>query len=417
MPPLSIVAVAFALSPSQAPPAVPAADPCSCLARAAAPCEAYWRADHAFVGRVESIRSVGSSRLVAFTVLDGIRGVRSSAVEVATGRPGHRCSLSFRRGAEYIVYAMSDPSTGALTTDACSRTRPLDDAGADLEYVRSIRDRSAGSGSVSGRVVVERRDLSGRVLSGAAPLAGVPVRVSKDGVDEVVSTNLAGDFAAPSRGAGRYSIAIELSSSHYADVKAQVVELRDARACGAVTFAAAADGRVTGRVVAADGAAVHGLTVEIATTNQRQRRRTITDRDGRYELVRVPPGRFVLRAGERSPVVGAVVTAGGSTALDDVRLPAGLRYVPLTGFVVTSDGTAAEGARVYLKAPGEGARILSAPVTVDFLGRFTVAGLAGADYRVFAELVRDRRLEASDERDVRAAAGLAPVRLVVRRRY
>ena len=89
----------------------------------------------------------------------------------------------------------------------------------------------------------------------------------------------------------------------------------------------------------------------------------------------------------------------------------------LTGFVVTSDGTAAEGARVYLKAPGEGARILSEPATVDFLGRFTVAGLAGADYRVFAELVRDRRVEASDEREVRATAGLAPVRLIVRRRY
>ena len=351
------------------------------------------------------------------SVLDGIRGVRSSAVEVSTGPAGQGCSLSFHRGAEYIVYASSDPSTGALTTNGCSRTRPLDDAGADLEYVRSIRDRSAGNGSVAGRVVVERRDLSGRVVSAGAPLAGVAVRVTKDGVDEVVSTNLAGDFATQSRGAGRYDIAIDLPSVYYADVTTQAVELKDARACGAVTFSAADNGRVIGRVVAADGAAVHGLTVEIATTNQRQRRRTITDRDGRYEIARLPPGRFLVRAGERSPVLRAAVDAGGSTALGDLRLPAGIRYVSLTGFVVTSDGTAAEGARVYLKAPGEGARILSEPATVDFLGRFTVAGVAGADYRVFAELVRDRRVEASDEREVRATAGLAPVRLIVRRRY
>ena len=114
----------------------PPSSDCSCLTAVPAPCGAYWRADRVFVGRVESIRRVGSSRLVAFTVLDGIRGVRSSAVEVSTGPAGQPCSLSFHRGAEYIVYASSDPSTGALTTNACSRTRPLDDAGADLDYVR-----------------------------------------------------------------------------------------------------------------------------------------------------------------------------------------------------------------------------------------------------------------------------------------
>jgi hypothetical protein len=127
-----------------------------------------------FVGRVESIRRIGSGRLVAFSVLDGIRGVKSSAVEVATGPTGEGCSLAFRRGAEYIVYASSDPSTGALATGACSRTRLLDDAGADLEYVRSIRDRSAGNGSVTGRVVVERRDRL------QAPVASAPVDGSDD---------------------------------------------------------------------------------------------------------------------------------------------------------------------------------------------------------------------------------------------
>ena len=118
MSPLSIVVVAL-LSLVQAPASAPADKRCACLAPVLAPCGAYWRADRVFVGRVESIRRIGSSRLVAFSVLDGIRGVKSSAVEVATGPAGEGCSLAFRRGAEYIVYASSDPATGALATCAC----------------------------------------------------------------------------------------------------------------------------------------------------------------------------------------------------------------------------------------------------------------------------------------------------------
>ena len=73
------------------------------------------------------------------------------------------------------------------------------------------------------------------------------------------------------------------------------------------------------------------------------------------------------------------VGPGEAIALDDLRLAATVNYVALSGFVLDADGTPAEGARVFLKGTGEEARILTEPATVDFLGRFVIAGLADTD--------------------------------------
>ncbi len=72
---------------------------------AAAPCVSYWAAGAVFVGRVEAIRRVGTSRVATFAVLEGFAGVRESTIEVTTGPVGQRCSFSFAVGKEYIVYA------------------------------------------------------------------------------------------------------------------------------------------------------------------------------------------------------------------------------------------------------------------------------------------------------------------------
>lgn len=397
-----------------------APDFCSCTRPRAMPCAAYWNADRVFVGRVESIRRTGSQRQVVFAVSEGIRGVRSSTVDVVTPAAGGPCSISFRTGGEYIVYAASDAATATLRVDACSRTRPLDDAGGDLEYVRSVRDRAAPAGTISGRVVIERRDLSGRVLSEAGVLSGARVRIAKDGPEntaEVVETDVAGSFAAANRGPGVYSVSLDVPPAYYADVFQRVVRMDDVRACGEVTLAIAANGRVAGRVVDSGGKPVVGLTVQLATANGGQRQRTVTDRTGAYAFSRLPAGRFAIRAGTRSPILRVAVGAGQSHEAGDLMLPPSARYVPITGFVLTSDGQPAEGARVFLKGADRESRIETEPAVADFLGRFTIAAAENAEHRLFAELTRARRVEASDEQVVLAAPGQPPLQLVVRRRY
>ncbi len=95
--------------------------------------------------------------------------------------------------------------------------------------------------------------------------------------------------------------------------------------------------------------------------------------------------------------------------------------MPIAGVVFDAEGVPAEGARVFLKGVAENERIVSGPVTADFMGRFVIAARAGVDYRLFAERPRlDGRTSRVDSADVlrlTAADGLKPVRLTLKRRY
>ncbi len=336
------------------------------------------------------------------------------------------------------MYASRSGEAGALVVSSCARTRPVEDAAADLAYARSVSDGTAPSGRITGQVLLGRRDLSGKTLSVAEPIPGVIVRISREGFTDTIATNEAGDFEVEGRGAGAYNVSVDVPDGYYADVPSTVVDLRDARGCADASVTLYSNGVLSGRVIDASGRPVPGLTVEIAQTTLRERKRVITDRDGRYVLTRLPSGRFLVGIntvpshgnGTRQPRVfhpgvEAIVSAsrvaiaeGQRVMLDDLRIPSHIAYVPVSGFVRDADGTPAEGARVYLRGAAEGDRILTEPAIVDFLGRFVIAGLAGANYEIFAE--RSRAVGGTDSTDpVRLTAGdkMSPVRLVIRRRY
>jgi carboxypeptidase family protein len=96
-------------------------------------------------------------------------------------------------------------------------------------------------------------------------------------------------------------------------------------------------------------------------------------------------------------------------------------YVPLTGVVLDADGAFAAGARVFLKGGGARTFILAEPVVTDVSGRFTIAGLSGREYRLFAERIQSsdgkRRLENSEEVEITAQQGLPPARLRLKPAY
>ena len=412
-----------------------------CCAQVQSPCAGYWNAAAVFVGRVEAVKRTGTSRLVSFAVLEGFRGVTSSTIEVATGPAGQRCSLSVKIGHEYVVYA-DRPDGGGLTTGRCSRSRDVEDAGADLAYARDLKQGSALPGHISGRVLVAPRDLAGKSTGVRTPVPDITVTVTRDGVADTVVTDRAGDFRVESSSPGTYGVSIDVPERFYSDDPLTTVTLRDPRSCAEIAAVLLDNGRVAGRVVDAIGRPIAGLTIELGPAGKEQGgRRAVTDRDGRYALARIPSGRFVLSVpagpsratGGRPPRVFhpgvetlAVATrvalaAGERVNLGDFRIPAQQKYVAVSGVVFDADGTPAEGARVYLKGVGEDDRIVSEPVVVDFMGRFVIVARAGSDYRLFAERTRlgsrSSRVDSTDQMPLAAVDGLKPVRLTLERRY
>ena len=404
-----------------------------------------------FVGRIETIKRVGTTRLVSFTVLDGLRGVTASTLEVSTEPAGQRCSLPFKIGHEYIVYATRSEG-GALTTSRCLRTRDVEEAGADLAYARDVKQGSAAAGEITGRVMVAPIDLTGKATGPPMPLPDIAVTVARDGVAESLATNRAGDFRVESRGPGTYRVSVMVPERFYSDVPSSLVTLGDQRSCAHVVQALHDNGQLTGRVIDASGRPIAGLTIELDTAGSlsmtadswRRRgggRRTVTDRGGRYTLGRIPAGRFVvsvppaparttggglLRVFHPGVALASAATrvtlaAGERKDIADFRIPADQRYVAVSGVVFDASGAPAEGARVFLKGVGEGDRIVSEPVAADFMGRFVIAAQQGFVYRIFAERAREAgrpsKVDSTDEVKLTAVEGLRPVRLTLERRY
>ena len=267
-----------------------------------------------------------------------------------------------------------------------------------------------------------------------------------DGQSTRVVTDAAGRFAAEGLAAGRYTASLELTDGLYAEGWPKTIELADARGCAEVRATVYTDGRVSGRVVDASGRPVAGLTVELTVPAGLdeplgpERLRDLTDSEGRYEIGHVPAGRFVVginterdregRALEPRSFHPGVASLNGATrvmlragervALPDFVLPRDVVFVAVSGLVLDPGGAPAPGARVYLK--GQSADyILSEPAVTDASGRFTLAAVAGQDYRLFAERSRDDgaggRVDSSEQIPFTASAAAPPFKLTLRRHY
>jgi carboxypeptidase family protein len=431
------------------------ASACECVATGQA-CSDYWKASAVFLGRVDSVTRDAAKpgartwplKRVVFTVIESYRGVTTTSVRVETGAGGGDCGYPFQEGRTYLVYAASRDGGGVLTTSICSRTRPAEDADADVGYARAV---ASGHGPVSrivGDIRKGTRTLGGPSNPDGEPLAGVEVRFQRDGVLTArATTDEHGSFVLEGLPPGRYAVSLALEDHYYADLFSRVVELPAPQSCAAVDAAVYSNGRVAGRVVDAAGRPVAGLTVDLATAagidrpSTPDRVRALTDRSGRYELTRVPPGRFVvgintqrdrnggfpqprvLFPGVDLPARASRITveAGERIELPDFVLPPALSYVAIQGLVTDADGAPAVGARVFLKGPAEMDYILSEAVLTGADGAFVLAALSGREYRVFAERTRDDDengpVDSSEQALVTAMTGAPPLTLKLRRRY
>lgn len=436
------------------------AEACTCVMKSeiCGAASEYWRTAAVFLGRVEAIERPAAksapryllSRRVRLRVVEAFRGTPAPGADVIvlTGSGGGDCGYPFKAGEEYLVYASRRSDADELSTGICSRTKAAVQAAADLEYARAAAGGRAPGGRVTGSVRVHMRDLArSRRRVRPVPLAGVTVLLTQNGAALRAETNAQGHYAIESPAPGRYVLSAELPDGYYASESGQTVEVADSRACVESDLTVMHDGRVTGRVIDPAGRAVPGLTVELtlaAALDDRfnsERIQALTRSDGTFELTRVPPGKFLVGINTRRDADGGfdpprvlypgvedvaeartvAVPAGGRVALDDFVLPSDVEYVRVEGIVLAPDGSPASGVRVFVKHDSEKSYIMSEPAMTDPSGRFVVALLAGATWRLVAERSGGEdgawRTESSDAIRVTPQPDSPPVRVQLRRRH
>lgn len=400
--------------------AVPQAEACSCREQGP-PCEAYWTTEIIFRGRAESTGRPADRKAdprqhvtTRFTVLEPFKGVGGATVDVRTPTGPASCALRFSKGREYVVHASR--VSGVIATSSCSRTRRIERAAEDLAFARSIAAGGVPLGRISGRVLLQSRELWTRGYR-TRPMRDVRVLITRGDLDLELLTDRAGAFVATGLDAGAYWVALlDLPGRFRVEVDRAPVELRDGRGCAEINAHVYPDGRVLGRVIDSTGKPVRGLTVDLTVRTDSDRAssrgspdrlQAVTGDDGSYELTEVPPGRFVvgintLEYGTTSrdarvfypgvlrPADAALVDvpAGARVKLQDFVVPESVRFVEIAGVIVDTSRVPVEGARVYLRGSRERDFILTAPVVTDLNGRFTIAGLLDQEYLLFAERPR-----------------------------
>lgn len=143
---VSLLLVAFVVKEAHA---------CSCVASSLE--EQLQRADAVFSGEVVNVEedystspSGGPPLLgpVTFKVEESWKGVSKEPVVVhGYGEGGGDCSIQFREGKQYLVYAQRSgrDGDGPLQTGICSGTKPLAVAREDLEALASMGSTVSGS--------------------------------------------------------------------------------------------------------------------------------------------------------------------------------------------------------------------------------------------------------------------------------
>src|SRR5215471_8706753 len=122
------------------------------------------------------------------------------------------CGFHFQVGETYLVYGDSDEESDVITTDACSRTRRLSDAGEDLTYLYYWKNSGDEAARLEGFVTVDPLYLktwnpshyTGRI-AGAVP--GMVVQLKAADRTRYAESDEYGRFVFDGLGAGVYTLA------------------------------------------------------------------------------------------------------------------------------------------------------------------------------------------------------------------
>jgi len=137
---------------------------CDCI-EPPPPCQEAPRADAVFLGRVLKL----DDGKIEFSAERCFKGVSVGKIE-AIGMPG--CSPTLKADRTYVVYAMHMES-GVLAVSSCSRTRSIEAAAEDLEFLDEFATQSAPT-RISGTVRYRPDDKQDRG-DNRPPLPGVKV--------------------------------------------------------------------------------------------------------------------------------------------------------------------------------------------------------------------------------------------------
>jgi hypothetical protein len=276
---------------------------CSC-ARILPACEEAWKSDAVFVGTVahrDPITIFGfplawpfpTERRVTFVVKERFSGATDNTIEVRTGMGCCDCSIDFRRGRDYLVYAYRNPVNRVLYTGTCTRSRQVENAASDLAFLRSLAS-SAPPARVYGFITGSVWDIRFGEKA-TEPFAGVPLHLKSDTREWRTSTDAIGAYDFPGLPAGTFSLFADLSRK-LGGGEPRTVSIHE-HGCSQQILLAVEQGQLSGRILEDGGQETRTFVSLVPIVDNGSSGKAVAGfsaEDGAFTITHVAPGDYLL---------------------------------------------------------------------------------------------------------------------------
>jgi len=227
---------------------------------------------------------------VTLSVSERFRGAAGDTLVIRTGLGD--CRYPFEVGHEYLVFG--NKRQGEVTVTTCSATQPAKIAVARIEQLRALRDGTALP-DVYGFVGTHplRSDEAG--WEQVQPMLGLIVTARSDTAEYRTQTADDGMYRFRGLPRGRYKLGVAAPPGRLA-LWGGGAEYpgTDAGLPCAMNFEVFWDGRISGTIVSRDGQPAPGTITALYAGPEPAQLFGAQVKDGRFEMVRLPPGRYRL---------------------------------------------------------------------------------------------------------------------------
>jgi hypothetical protein len=244
-----------------------------------------------FVGSVVSVKEVTDTDRRLQLMPEEVFFGNSDGLLTANTSQG-ACLGEFQAGDKWLFYLQRDPKTKALLLSYGSPTRPIAEAQKEIPLLRRLTQMN-DSGIIMGHVT---RPISNDNKSETSiPVADhkIIARQKASGREYAAFTDSDGTYEFEPLAPGSYHLSANTAEGLWAEEGSTTV---GPRTCSLLGFALQPEGRISGRVIAADGKPARHVRVAVVPVSPGSLQFTseFADDLGRFEVKALSPGQYLV---------------------------------------------------------------------------------------------------------------------------